>query len=105
MNLFADPAKSYAELRRCILGYDTSCGGYYSMRGLPRWNMDLGISKDVNFREQMGATVFVAFTNVLNHAALSNPSSLTLTTPAQFGRITGQTNTARNMEFGLRIHF
>jgi hypothetical protein len=106
VNLFADPEKSYNELRRCILGYDTSCGGYYSMRGLPRWNLDAGVSKDVNFgRESIGATLFIAITNVLNHAALSNPSSLTLTTPAQFGRITGQTNTPRNMEFGLRIHW
>src|SRR5262249_49775532 len=100
VNLFADPAKSYSELRRRVLAYDTSCGGYYSLRGLPRWNMDAAVAKDINFwREGVGATFSFQFTNVLNHAALSNPSSLTLTTPAQFGRITGQTNTPRNMEF------
>jgi hypothetical protein len=36
--------------------------------------------------------------------ALANPT-LTLTTPTTFGRINGAANTARQLEFGLRLHF
>ena len=43
-------------------------------------------------------------TNVMNHNVFSNPS-LSMTNPTQFGRITTQANTPRNMEFGLRIRF
>ena len=52
----------------------------------------------------MGATIFVQFTNVLNHFQPSGPS-LSLTSPTTFGQITGQANTPRSMEFGMRIRF
>ena len=40
--MFADPAAILAEFRKCILGFDTNCGGY-ALRGLPRWNLDLAV--------------------------------------------------------------
>jgi len=52
----------------------------------------------------MGADLSFQFTNVLNHVVMGNPT-MTLTTPATFGRITGVNSTSRNMEFGLRLHF
>jgi hypothetical protein len=104
VNMFADPATVLSEFRKCILGYDTSCGGF-ALRGLPRWNLDLGVNKTVNFwREGVGADFSFQFTNVLNHVAMGSPA-LTITTPSQFGRITGTYSTARQMEFGLRLHF
>ena len=106
VNMFSDPAAVYKEFRPCVLGIDTNCGGYYNLRGLPRWNLDATVSKDIGIvGERVGATLIFQFTNVFNHVALSNPASLSLTTPTQFGRITGQANTPRQMEFGLRIHF
>ena len=56
------------------------------------------------FREGMGADFSFQFTNVMNHVVMGNPT-LTLTTPSTFGRITGQANTPRKMEFGFRLHF
>ena len=104
VNMFADPAAVLGEFRKCVLGFDGNCGGF-AMRGLPRWNVDLGVHKTVAmFREGMGADFSFQFTNVMNHVAMGNPA-LTLTTPSTFGRITGQANTPRNMEFGLRLHF
>jgi hypothetical protein len=105
VNMFADPATVLNQFRKCVLGFDTNCGGY-ALRGLPRWNMDLGITKSVLVREGIGADLSFQITNVLNHVALGNPT-LTTTTPATFGRITGiATNTfSRQMEFGLRMHF
>jgi len=105
INMFADPASVYAGFRRCVLGLDTSCGGVGNLRGLPRWNLDATIAKDIKFTERVGATLTVQFTNVLNHYQPSNPSSLSLTSPTTFGRITGAVFAPRQMEIGLRIHF
>jgi hypothetical protein len=104
INMFADPAAVLAEFRKCILGLDGNCGGY-AMRGLPRWNVDLGVHKTIAaFREGMGADVSISFTNVFNHVVMGNPT-MTVTTPSTFGRITSTASTPRNMEFGLRLHF
>ena len=106
LQMFSDPAQVWGEFRPCVLGYDTSCGGYYNLRGLPTWNVDMNVVKDIGLhREQVGATFYLAFTNILNHFQPNNPSSLSLTSPTSFGQITSQANTPRNMEFGLRIHF
>ncbi len=103
INVYQDPSVIFAEFRKCVLGYDTNCGSY-ALRGLPRWNLDLAVGKTINFHERYGADFSFQFTNVLNHTALADPT-LVLTTPTQFGRINGVANTARQMEFGLRLHF
>jgi hypothetical protein len=104
VNMFADPAAVLAQFRKCVLGFDANCGGF-ALRGLARWNLDLGIHKSISFlREGTGADFSFAFTNILNHNAMGSPT-LTLTSPATFGRITGSASTPRNLEFGLRIHF
>ena len=104
--MFANPAAVYSEFRPCIVGFDTSCGGYANLRGLPAWNLDTTVAKDFGIiGERVGATLLFQFTNIFNHVVMSNPSSLSLTSPSTFGRITGQANTPRNMEFGIRLHF
>ena len=90
VNIFEDLASVYANFRRCILGIDTSCGAVGNLRGLNRWNMDLTLAKDIKFTERVGATFTVQFTNVLNHFQPSDPSSLSLTSSTNFGRITGR---------------
>jgi hypothetical protein len=115
LNLFSDPATVYNSFRKCILGYDTSCGGYGNLRGLPIWNLDASLSKNIFVAREgrIGATLSFQFTNVLNHFQPANPSSLALTSPTTFGRITASSasgtttvgNTPRNVEFGLRVHF
>ncbi len=107
LNMFTDPATVYSEFRRCVLGIDTSCGGYGPIRGLSTWNLDATASKDIGVWKEgrVGAQLQFQITNVLNHFQPGNPSSLSLTSPATFGRITTQANTPRNMEFGLRVHF
>jgi hypothetical protein len=105
VNYFSDPAAAYAEFRPCVLGIDTSCGGYGNFRTAPRWNLDASVSKDIRLAsENVGMSLIFLFTNVLNHNVLSDPT-LSLTSPSSFGRITTQSNIPRNMEFGLRIHF
>jgi hypothetical protein len=105
LQAFSDPGAIYAEFRPCVLGFDTSCGGYYNMRGLPTWNVDANVIKDIGmYKERIGVTFTALFTNVLNHFQPSNPS-FSLTSPTTFGQITGQSNSPRSMEFGLRVHF
>jgi hypothetical protein len=102
---FSNPATIYSEFRPCVLGFDTSCGGIDNLRGLPTWNLDTTIVKDLGiYKERVGATLFFTFTNILNHMQPSNPS-LSLTSPTSFGEITGQANSPRSLEFGLRVHF
>ena len=105
INMFADPAALYNNFRRCILGYDTSCGGINNLRGLPQWNLDATLSKEVRFTERVGITLTAQFTNVLNHWQPSNAGSFSLTSPTTFGRITTSAFNPRQMEIGARIHF
>jgi len=104
VNLFSDPSAVFSQFRKCVLGFDGNCGGY-ALRTVPRWNVDLGVHKTIAmFREGMGADFSFQFTNVMNHVVMGSPA-LSLNTPSQWGRITSQANTPRNMEFGLRLHF
>jgi Carboxypeptidase regulatory-like domain len=105
VNMFADPSALYANFRRCILGYDTSCGGINNLRGLVNWNLDATLSKEVKFTERVGVTLTLQFTNVLNHWQPNNAGSFSLTSPTTFGRITSSAFNARQMEVGARIHF
>jgi hypothetical protein len=106
LNIYADPAAVYSQFRRCVLGVDTSCGGFGNIRALPTYNLDATVAKEIGVWKdgRVGANLSFAFTNIMNHFQPGSPS-LSLTTPTQFGRITTQGNTPRNMEFGLRIHF
>jgi hypothetical protein len=104
LNMFADPESILKQFRRCVLGADTSCGGYYNLRAPQIWNMDMALSKDFKFGERVALRASLQFTNVFNHFAPGGPA-LTVTTPSTFGRITGQATSPRQTEFGLRLSF
>jgi hypothetical protein len=105
LSAFANPGTIYQEFRPCVLGFDSTCGGSGNLRGLPTWNLDATIVKDLAvYRERVGTMLFFTFTNILNHFQPGNPS-LSLTSPTSFGEITSQANNPRSLEFGLRIRF
>jgi hypothetical protein len=104
LNMLADPLAIYNNFRRCILGYDTSCGGINNLRGMNRWNMDATLGKEVKFTERVGVTLTLQFTNVLNHFQPSD-GLMSLTSPTNFGRITSSVYNPRQVEIGARIHF
>ncbi len=113
INMFKNPAQVYSELRPCILGYDTSCGGGGNLRGMPTFNLDATVSKDIGVWKEgrVGANLIFQFTNLLNHTQLGDPY-LDISDPADFGVLGtnnpyygGQVNTPRQMQFGLRVHF
>ena len=105
VNMFANPAAVLAEFRNPILGLDTNAGGFGVVRGLPYWNVDFSIRKSVNVTERVKTEFQAVFTNVLNHMQMLDPT-LDMSTPSSFGVLTGQdVNSARKMEFGLRVVF
>jgi len=112
INLFANPGAVAAQFRPLLPGLDTNAGGNGVLRGLPGWNLDMTVAKDLTFRERFGATFMFQFSNMLNHVRFADPT-LSLANPSTFGVITrsaaGSTTiplyTPRQLEFGLRFHF
>jgi hypothetical protein len=111
INMFKNPSQVFNEFRPCILGYDTSCGSFGNIRGLPNWNVDANIAKDFRvFRERVFMTMSFQFTNLFNHVALVDPY-LALNDPNDFGVLGsnnpngGQLNSPRQLTFSLRAKF
>jgi hypothetical protein len=104
MNMFTNPDEVYSQFRRLVLGLDHRGGAAGPIRGLPRWNLDLSIAKEIKFSERFGMTFTAQFANVLNHFQPDNPT-MNIDSPATFGLINGQVGDPRQIEFGLRIHF
>ncbi len=106
--MFKNPAETFGEFRSCILGFDTNCGSSGLIRGLPTWNLDATVSKDIGIWKEgrVGATMIFQFTNVLNHVQLSDPT-LDISNPQDWGVLGNQVTSPgpRRMSFGLRIHF
>lgn len=113
VNLFANPEAVYNNFRNPILGLDTRNGGWGILSGLPYWNMDMSIKKEVKITERVGTEFQVVFTNVLNHAQLLDPVGIALGSPGTFGNSPGEGNgtnnngpySPRSMEFGFRVRF
>ena len=116
VNMFSNPAAIYGEFRPYILGVDGRTGGAGTVTGQSRWNLDLGLTKDTQFTERVGAQLFVQAFNAFNHMKWNDPS-MNLLDPADFGVLSGQygaltlggsgasANYTRIIQIGLRIHF
>jgi len=91
-------------LRPPILGIDNRSGGLGQFRGLPYWNMNLGIKKNFRVTERFSADASANFVNVLNHNQLLDPI-LSLQSPASFGHLSTEGTLPRTMEFGIRVSF
>jgi hypothetical protein len=95
--IFGDPVRSP------ILGLDGKIG-VFPVRGLPLWNLDLGISKRIAFTERLSSTLHFDFTNVLNHMQPNDPCFQGFDTSTWGvlgcgGNVQG--NTPRRMQLGL----
>ncbi len=98
--IFGDPA------RAPILGLDGQIGGGGPVRGLPLWNLDLGLSKRIRFTERLSGSLHFDFANVLNHMQPRDPcfQGYDTTTWGVLGcGGTVQANTPRRMQLGLTI--
>jgi hypothetical protein len=110
LNAFADPQSVYNQFRRPILGVDGNLGGAGRIRGFPRWNLDLSVTKETKINERVGFTFYALMTNVMNHFQPDDPTTCldddsSTCNRSRWGVITGQAYDPRQMELGLRIHF
>jgi hypothetical protein len=103
VNEFKNGAAEYANWRNPILGVDNRDGGYGIINGLPYWNMDFSIKKNIRVTEGVGLEFQGVFANVLNHNQMLDGFPW-LGDPFSFGAIGGQAE-ARNIELGLRVRF
>jgi hypothetical protein len=110
-SLYQNPAAVYNCYRNAILGIDNGHnGGVGNMRGMPFWNVDFSIKKNIRITERVSTEFGAVFTNVFNHVQLTDPYNA-LTDTTDFGALgfngagAGSTNTARKIELGMRVRF
>jgi len=103
LNLFDDPQAVFNNYRRVLVSEDPRAGRG-TLRGLPRWNLDMSFGKRTRVSHAVNAVFTAEIVNVFNSLQFSNPA-LNLATPANFGVITAQANTPRQIQLGLRVEF
>jgi hypothetical protein len=112
-NIFSDPQGVLATLRPAILGLDENSGGLGVFRGLPYWNVDMRVVKDIKIRERISLQFQYVVTNLFNHPVFADPFAGQAETgfgvdpndPGSFGVVSSQGNNPRQMQFGLRFTF
>ncbi len=105
-DMFANPAAVFSHVRPLILGLDGNSDGFGQFRGLPYWNMNLGIKKNVRLTERFSVEGSVNFINVLNHNQLLDPNlNIAGQNPQTFGQLSTEGTYPRTMEFGIRVNF
>ncbi|MDQ1405271.1 MAG: hypothetical protein QOG55_900 [Acidobacteriaceae bacterium] len=104
--MFANPAAAFANVRPLILGFDGNSGGFGQFRGLPYWNMNLGVKKNLRVMERLSLEASINFINVLNHNQLLDPTlNIAGQDPQTFGQLSTEGTFPRTMEFGIRLNF
>jgi len=104
VNMFANPQAVFNCVRDPILGLDGGAGGAGVLRGMPFWNVDFQIKKNIRINERFSAEFQSIFTNVFNHDQLLDPF-LSLAFPTLWGVENTQGNTPRSIELGIRFRF
>ncbi len=98
--IFGDP------VRAPILGLDGQIGGGGPVRGLPLWNLDMGLSKRIKVMERLSGSVHFDFANVLNHMQPADPCFVGYDTSTWGVLGCGgnvQANNPRRFQIGLTI--
>ncbi len=108
VNIFQNPAAAFADYRNPILGLDTKDTSY--VYGLPYWNMDFSIRKNIKIAETIALEFQGNFVDVLNHNQwLDPPESWGLYSPATFGNLGGQAQENpggnRSIQLAARVRF
>jgi len=104
VNMFSNPQAVFNCVREPILGLDSGKGGAGVLRGMPFWNVDFQVKKNIHINERFSAEVQSIFSNVFNHDQLGDPS-LSLGNPSAWGVLSSQINTPRSIEIGVRFRF
>jgi hypothetical protein len=112
VNLFQAGPAAISNFRDPILGLDTKDGGDGNIFGLPYWNMDFSVRKNIVVAENFSLEFQGVFANVLNHNQWLDPvGSFTtgLFAGTSFGALPGsaeeETGGIRQIELGARLRF
>ena len=102
LGIFGEP------VRQPILGLDGQIGGGGNFRGMPLWNLDLGVTKKIKMTERFSGSLYFDFSNVLNHMQPADPCFLAYDI-AHWG-VVGcgsdvQANTPRRLQLGISFDF
>ena len=110
VNMFSNPVAVFNQVRAPILGIDTRNPGVGPILGLPYWNVDAQLKKDLRITESTSFELSFIATNMFNHTVF-NPPTLNLAVPGVWGVLNSQAGSfntpgsSREMEFGGRITF
>jgi hypothetical protein len=104
LNLFADPSAVFSAFRPAMVSLDTTSGAGGQLRGLPRWNVDVALSRKFRFTERWSATFSGQLFNAFNVVQFGDPT-VSLQNPQAFGVLSAQVNSPRIIQFGLHIDF
>lgn len=104
-NMFGNPLAAWGTARPPILGVDFRDGnGLGAFSGMPYWNMDVAVKKNLHFTERYSAELQFNMLNVLNHMQFADPT-LDISNPGGWGVLSSQGNTPRQFQFGIRFKF
>src|SRR5579859_6934441 len=110
LNYFSNPAAAVKDFRQLLLATDTNVGRNSPLPGLPFWDFDMTVGKNINFTERVRMVFSADFFNLFNHVNFLDPS-LDVTNPSTFGVINTQLIPAdriqgsRWIQMGLRFEF
>ncbi|MGA8618175.1 MAG: carboxypeptidase-like regulatory domain-containing protein [Candidatus Sulfotelmatobacter sp.] len=115
-NIFAAGPAAINDFRNPILGLDNRDGGDGNLIGLPYWNMDLSVRKNVRVAESVSLEFQGVFANVFNHNQWLDPVGIfgsglfSGSGPGGFGTLSGgsaqeEPGGNRQIEVGVRVRF
>ncbi len=83
---------------------DTPGAGAFGLYNPGFWNEDLSVTRQFGVTERVKVDFSADAFNLTNAVAFNGPASLDIGN-ANFGRITGQQNSARSLQFALKLRF
>ena len=104
VNIFSNPVAVWDTVRAPILGIDEHDSGEGPISNLPYFSLDVSIRKNVKVFERVNLEFSGIMTNVLNHLDFSG-GNLNLSNPSNFGEVTSQGNTPRQIQMGIRASY
>jgi Carboxypeptidase regulatory-like domain len=110
VNFFKAGPAAAMNWRNPILGYDSGRdGGAGALTGLPYWNLDASVKKDIRVAENVSMEFQGVFVNILNHNQWLDPTGLGVYSPGSFGSLGGEAQETpggnRQIELGARVRF
>jgi hypothetical protein len=110
VNMFKQGVSAVNDFRNPILGVDNKDGGNGNIFGLPYWNMDFSVRKNITVAEGISMELQGVFANVFNHNQWLDPVGQTgLFGAGNFGALYGsaqeQLGGDRQIEVGARVRF